>query len=146
MNMVYCTICRQEVEYGIEKDICHRFKGKEIHVEVSTGICKKCNTKLFVEELEDANIRKKVKAYQLEKGMIQPNKIISMRYKYKITQKELSEILDWPIDLLIVYESGNLQTEEENEKLKDVLYGSLLEKLVEEAYEKRRINRLTLKR
>jgi len=59
MEKVICQHCRKAVEYKVlEREEIDIIKGKEINFNEEFGVCIECNNEIWVGELNDRNIDK----------------------------------------------------------------------------------------
>ena len=58
MNKVFCEICRKDVDFKVEIEIIKsEVKGKEYVYTGLKGVCWECGSELYIQELEDENLR-----------------------------------------------------------------------------------------
>ena len=141
MKMVYCPYCRKDVDYKVEKREFKLFRGVEVNTYENVAICNCCSQDLYVNEIEDANIKRISEIYKEKESIITPEEIIGLRKKYDISQRELTGILGFGKMTINRYEKGSAPTKSQSEYLK-LLINSENEfiKKVKEAYKKNRIN------
>lgn len=128
-----CPECGEITEWE-EINQVEEFNIREEHIEVQTIIfrCPQCRT-----EYEDLNseidpYKQAYEEYRRRKGMVFPSQIISFRKKYKLTQRELSNLLGFGDITVSRYENGSLQDEAHDQLLKFVLDPANLLKLIKQ--------------
>lgn len=143
MKNVYCPYCRKDVDYKVEKRQFNVFRGVEVNTYENVAVCKCCKNDLYVNELEDANIKRISEIYKEKENIITPDEIVGLRRKYAISQRELTGILGFGKMTINRYENGAAPTKSQSEYLKLLIANEkeFLNK-VKEAYKK---NRITLK-
>ena len=133
MKNVYCPYCRKDVDYKVEKRQFNVFRGVEVNTYENVAVCKCCRNDLYVNELEDANIKRISEIYKEKENIITPDEIVGLRRKYAISQRELTSILDFGKMTINRYERGGLPTKSqsdyiklliENDEAKNVLVGA----------------------
>lgn len=63
-NIAFCPKCKRKVQYIIRKNIIEEYKGVEVNVKESIGVCSKCNKDIFVTELETENLKRLYQKYE----------------------------------------------------------------------------------
>lgn len=80
---VYCEKCNQKVEYLIITEVQEEYKNVKVNVEQNIGICSQCRERLYVDELEEANLDRLYTKYRELTG-----NIIEFREKYNIFKEK----------------------------------------------------------
>lgn len=80
---VYCEKCNQKVEYLIITEVKEEYKNVKVNVEQNIGICSQCKERLYVDELEEANLDRLYTKYRELTG-----NIIEFREKYNIFKEK----------------------------------------------------------
>lgn len=144
MMKAYCPVCRKENEYTIKKSLIEDFKGFKVNVEEDIAVCNECGEELFIEEIEDNNLKRLYEKYRELSGTISYQDIINLREKYNISQRELVAILNWGKMTINRYENGAIPSTSHNDLLKQMINDELFFKQkVEEAFHKNRITKKT---
>ena len=141
---VYCEKCNEKVEYLIINEVKEEYKNVKVNVEQNIGICSQCKERLYVTELEEANLDRLYTKYRELTGIVSPKDIIEFREKYNISQRELVAILDWGKMTINRYERGSLPNQSHSEILKLIINNeSYFREKVEDAYKAGRITEKT---
>ena len=141
---VYCEKCNEKVEYLIINEVKEEYKNVKVNVEQNIGVCSQCKERLYVTELEEANLDRLYKKYRELTGIVSPKDIIEFREKYNISQRELVAILDWGKMTINRYERGSLPNQSHSEILKLIINNeSYFREKVEDAYKAGRITEKT---
>lgn len=139
----YCPFCHKETEYSVEKRNVTKYKGVDINTFENVGVCLKCKNDLYIAELEDENIQRINDAYRRNTGLIKPEDIKEFRKKYRLSQRELSSILNYSKMTINRYENGELPTKSQSDYLKIIIHNPEdFEAIARKSYEN---NRITLK-
>ena len=137
---VYCEKCNEKVEYLIINEVKEEYKNVKVNVEQNIGVCSQCKERLYVTELEEANLERLYRKYRELTGIVSPKDIIEFREKYNISQRELVAILDWGKMTINRYERGSLPNQSHSEILKLIINNeSYFREKVEDAYNMGRI-------
>lgn len=141
---VYCEKCNEKVEYLVINEVKEEYKNVKVNVEQNIGICSQCKERLYVTELEEANLDRLYTKYRELTGIVSPKDIIEFREKYNISQRELVAILDWGKMTINRYERGSLPNQSHSEILKLIINNeSYFREKVENAYKSGRITEKT---
>lgn len=141
---VYCEKCNEKVEYLIINEVKEEYKNVKVNVEQNIGVCSQCKERLYVTELEEANLERLYTKYRELTGIVSPKDIIEFREKYNISQRELVAILDWGKMTINRYERGSLPNQSHSEILKLIINNeSYFREKVEDAYKAGRITEKT---
>ena len=137
---VYCEKCNEKVEYLVINEVKEEYKNVKVNVEQNIGVCSQCKERLYVTELEEANLDRLYTKYRELTGIVSPKDIIEFREKYNISQRELVAILDWGKMTINRYERGSLPNQSHSEILKLIINNeSYFREKVEDAYNRGRI-------
>ena len=141
---VYCEKCNEKVEYLVINEVKEEYKNVKVNVEQNIGVCSQCKERLYVTELEEANLDRLYTKYRELTGIVSPKDIIEFREKYNISQRELVAILDWGKMTINRYERGSLPNQSHSEILKLIINNeSYFREKVEDAYKAGRITEKT---
>lgn len=144
MEKAFCPECNEWVEYNIKSGIIKDYKGKEVNVEEKIAYCNTCRNELFVEEIEEENLKRLYDEYRKVAGIVSPEDIIKLRKKYGLSQRELGNILGWGKMTVNRYERGALPDKSHSDLIKLLLENDeVLRGKVEEAYKEGRITEKT---
>jgi len=134
----------EEVEYTIEEREIENFKGYAVNVKEEVPVCSKCNEEIFVESIENENLKRLYEKYRIMAGIVTPEEIKNFRSKHDISQREMVAILDWGKMTINRYEKGAVPNASHNDILKWIINNEelFLEK-AEQAYERNRITEKT---
>ncbi len=137
---IYCSKCNENVEYLIINELKEEYKNVKVNVEQNIGVCSQCKERLYVTELEEANLERLYRKYRELTGIVSHKDIIEFREKYNISQRELVTILDWGKMTINRYERGSLPNQSHSEILKLIINNeSYFRGKVEDAYNMERI-------
>lgn len=144
MKKVYCPYCKKDIEYNIEKRDVKEFRGIKINSYEDVAMCKKCNNDLYVNEIENENNKRIYEVYRKKMDIINPQDIINLREKYKISQRELTAILGFGKMTINRYERGGLPTKSQSDYIKLLIDNdNEFIKKAEEAYKNSCISKKT---
>ena len=140
----YCPYCRKEEEYKIEKRKVNKFKGILVNTFENVGVCEKCKNDLYINDLENENLKRLYKVYRKNANIITPKEIINLRKKYDLSQRELTAILEFGKMTINKYERGATPTKTQSDYLKLLINNEkeFLNK-VTEAFNKKNISEKT---
>lgn len=127
---VFCPECRNDVDYivndvpmnGTLRGETYSYIGKEAR-------CKNCNTELFIDEINDYNLKALYDELRRSKNIISLDKILEISKKYAIGKRPLSRLLGWGEQTFTRYCDGDIPTRQ---------YSDILQKIYDDprAYEK----------
>ena len=141
---VFCPYCNKEVEYRIDKRKISKFKNVEIDTYEEVGVCSLCDKDLYVNELEIKNDKRIYDLYRKKAKLIAPQDIVKFREKYKISQRELTQILGMGKMTINRYENGAVPTKSQSDYLKMLIENEEeFIKLVDKAYKNNNISEKT---
>lgn len=112
-NLIFCEECRDDVEYTITevpmvgkiKDIEYSYTGKEAR-------CIHCNTRVYVPEINDFNLKALYEVYRKENGIVSLDVILAIPKKYAIGKRPLSLLLGWGEQTFSRYCDGDMPTKQ----------------------------------
>lgn len=118
----YCPICKKDTErLVISRDEKFIIRGEELQVSIQVEECSNCHTEFQDMNSEYDPLSIAFEKYRALKRMLQPNQIIEFRKKYKLTQRELGDLLGFGAVTLSRYENGALQDEAHDKLLRFIL-------------------------
>ena len=132
-NLIFCEECRDDVEYTItEVPMIGKIKGIEYHYIGKEVRCVKCNTSVYVPEINDSNLKALYEVYRKENGIVSLDIILAIPKKYAIGKRPLSLLLGWGEQTFSRYCDGDIPTKQYSEiltKIYDdpIYYAELLE-------------------
>ena len=116
-----CLSCMEEHTVHLVKVIdSNKFKGEQVEFEAFYEYCS--NSK---EYSEDEGMMKKNSlafkdAYRKKVGLLTSDEIRAIREKYDISQKDLSEVLDWGMATITRYENHQIQDRAHDDILRKI--------------------------
>lgn len=132
-NLIFCEECRDDVEYTItEVQMIGKIKGIEYHYIGKEARCVKCNTSVYVPEINDYNLKALYEVYRKENGIVSLDVILAIPKKYAIGKRPLSLLLGWGEQTFSRYCDGDIPTKQYSEILTKIYeeplyYAELLE-------------------
>ena len=132
-NLIFCEECRDDVEYTItEVPMIGKIKGIEYHYIGKEARCVKCNTSVYVPEINDYNLKALYEVYRKENGIVSLDVILAIPKKYVIGKRPLSLLLGWGEQTFSRYCDGDIPTKQYSEILTKIYedplyYAELLE-------------------
>ncbi len=116
-----CLLCMEEHEVDTVKLLDEEiFKGEELSFEATYEYCANSDEYLETEEMIKANSLAMKDAYRTKVGLLTSEEIIRVRQKYKVSQKDFSEILDWGKATITRYENHQVQDRAHDEVLRKI--------------------------
>lgn len=116
-----CMQCMEEhVVQVISDDLTEEYKGIEVTYHAYFEYCDNTDELLETEEMMRANALAMRDAYRERLGLLTSAEIIKIREKYRVSQKDFSEILGW---------GGATITRYENFQVQDRIHDDMLRKL-----------------
>ncbi len=103
-------------------------RNENIRLEIPYIKCDVCEEEFFDLDIDPLDLA--YRQYRSKYNMIQPEQIKDLRKKYKLTQKDLSNLLGWGGATISRYENGALQDEAHDKVLHLVMDPKNLKKLV----------------
>lgn len=141
----YCGYCDRDEEYNIVVRDVDEFDGVKLNnCKEKVALCKKCNSRIFIEELESENRKNILSAYRKALNLITPEELIEFRNKYYISQRELSSILGYAKMTINKYERGAIADKSHSSYLKIIINNDKeFLKITQDAYDQKRITEKT---
>lgn len=132
-NLVFCEECREDVGYTVtEVPMVGTIKGIEYHYTGKEARCIGCNTRIYVPEINDSNLKALYEVYRQENGIVSLDVILAIPEKYAIGKRPLSLLLGWGEQTFSRYCDGDMPIKQYSEILtrvykEPVYYAELLE-------------------
>lgn len=132
-NLVFCEECRKDVEYTIKEiQMAGIIKGTEYHYTGKEARCISCNSRVYVPEINDSNLKALYEVYRKENGIVPLDVIRAIPEKYAIGKRPLSLLLGWGEQTFSRYCDGDMPTKQYSEILTRIYenptyYAELLE-------------------
>lgn len=106
----YCEKCEKEMETRVQQ-VNQDFQVKEqmVNSTIRVRICEVCGEEVWDEVLERENERRVFSAYRKKVGLLQPEEILEIRKKYKVSQATFAKILGFGAKTITRYENGSIQ-------------------------------------
>ena len=93
---IFCENCRNDVEYNvIEEQMIGTIKGETYTYTGKVAKCKECKSDIFVNSINDYNLKALYDVYREENGIISLEKVLGICEKYNISKRPLSLLLGW---------------------------------------------------
>ena len=130
---VFCENCRNDVEYNvIEEQMIGTIKGETYTYTGKVAKCKECNSDIFVNSINDYNLKALYDVYREENGIISLEKVLGICEKYNISKRPLSLLLGWGEQTYSRYCNGDIPSKQYSDILNKiyespVFYSELLE-------------------
>lgn len=116
-----CLSCMEEHKVDVVEVVEHeRFKGVDVDFVAIYEYCSDADEFLANEEMIRANNLAVKDAYREKTGLLTSREIICLREKYGISQKDLSEILDWGMATITRYENHQVQDRAHDDILRKI--------------------------
>ena len=141
----YCGNCDSTQEYDIVDRVVEEFDGVKLKdCKERVALCKKCGSRIYIEDLESENRKNILNAYRKALNLITPDELIEFRNKYYISQRELSAILGYGKMTINKYERGALADKSHSTYLKVIINNdNEFIRVTKEAFAQKRITEKT---
>ena len=120
-EMKLCLSCMEEHEVEIvtvpEEML---FKGEKVNFNATYEYCSNIDELSSTEEFLRKNGLTMKDAYRHKEGLLTASEIITIREKYRISQKEFSEVLDWGMATITRYENHQVQDRAHDDILRKI--------------------------
>lgn len=116
---VFCEECRNDVEFTVTNmlmKVTITYLGKIAH-------CIDCGTEVYVEELNDYNLKALYDKYREKNGIISLDTILKNPDKYTIGKRSLSLLLGWGEQTFPRYCDGDVPTKQYSDILQKIYEG-----------------------
>lgn len=98
MKRAYYPECNEWVGYHIRTNLINEYKGKEVNVTENIACCEICGNDIFVEEIEEENLKRLYDKYREVAGIIRPEgkgaELLGIRYIIGLSNKAVFK-LQW---------------------------------------------------
>ena len=146
MSKVFCEECRKFVEYDVfEELVTVTLKNTEIRYKEKYAKCKECGCDIFVEELNDLNLRAVNDKYREINDIMSLAKVIEIPEMYNIGKRPLSLLLGWGEQTYTRYCDDYIPLPQYSDLLKKI-YNNPYEYLLILEKNKDKISNITYKR
>ena len=116
-----CLMCMEEHEVEtIEIEDREIYKGVEVSFDSIFEYCSNSDEYIETEEMIRNNSLAMKDAYRKKVGLLTSNEIIDIRDKYKVSQKDFSDILDWGKATITRYENHQVQDRVHDDVLRKI--------------------------
>ena len=117
-KLAFCEECCNDVEYTVtEIPMVGTIKGIEYHYTGKEARCIRCNTRIYVPEINDFNLKALYEVYRKENGIVSLDVILAIPEKYAIGKRPLSLLLGWGEQTFSRYCDGDMPTKQYSEIL-----------------------------
>lgn len=133
MKKVFCENCRNDVEYSIiEEQMIGTIKGETYTYTGKVAKCKEYKSDIFVNSINDYNLKALYDVYREKNGIISLEKILGICEKYNISKRPLSLLLGWGEQTYSRYCNGDIPSKQYSDILNKiyespVFYSEILE-------------------
>lgn len=121
---VFCEECRNDVEFTVtNKQMEGTIKGETYIYLGKIAHCIDCDSEIYVEEINDFNLKALYDKYREEHGIVSLDIILKILDKYSIGKRPLSLLLGWGEQTYSRYCDGDVPTKQ---------YSDILQKIYDE--------------
>ncbi|MBE7065141.1 MAG: DUF4065 domain-containing protein [Ruminococcaceae bacterium] len=133
-NKTFCLECGCDVNYSIVSEVVEIFgRGVKFCCAEMSAYCNVCGEKLYVPEINDANVNSREEAYRKAMQLISVSEIQDIMEKYNIGAGPLAKLLGFGEITINRYLSGQLPSKAHSEKLFELKNNrQLMERLLED--------------
>ena len=118
---VFCEECRDDVEFVVTNNQLEgTIKGEKYNYLGKTAHCIDCNSEIYVEEINDYNLKVLYDKYRKSHGIISLETILKIPEKYAIGKRPLSLLLGWGEQTFSRYCEGDVPTKQYSEILQKI--------------------------
>ena len=105
-----CYMCSETHDVLIvEETQKTNYKGEEIVYSGVYEYCEYADEMFESEEMINVNRLKLIDVYRAKVGLLNSSQIVALREKYKLSQKDFSEMLEWGLATITRYENHQVQ-------------------------------------
>lgn len=121
MEKLFCHLCDRDNEFETrDGEFIYTVRNENFVVKGNRAFCKvHSQEELFHKEYDSENQNKAFQLYREKHGIIAPEEIKKLRDKYKLNQREFSQLLGFGEITISRYERGSLPTLAQNQIIKD---------------------------
>lgn len=121
---VFCEECRNDVHFTVtNKQMDGTIKGERYTYLGKIAHCIDCGAEIYVEKLQDYNLKALYDKYREKKGIISLDTILKISQKYAIGKRPISLLLGWGEQTFSRYCDGDIPTKQ---------YADMLQKIYDE--------------
>lgn len=121
-KMDFCTECRKETEYTLEKrEYRQKIKGVEYSFDITVAICSECGAEMSPLGLIDKNVKEIDEQYRACEGIVSVEDIERLMKIYKIGKSPLSLALGFGEVTITRYLSGQIPSKEYSDIMRKAL-------------------------
>lgn len=130
---VFCEECRKDVDYIVDdQHMTGTIKGEVYNYIGKMARCKECNSEIYVDEINDYNLKALYDEYRKKNDIISLDEIKEICQKYNIGKRPLSLLLGWGEQTFSRYCDGDIPTKQYSDMLKKIyrdphFYNQILE-------------------
>ena len=118
---VFCEECREDVEFTVTNNkIEGTIKGEKYNYLGKVAHCIDCNSEIYVEEINDYNLKILYDKYREKHGIVSLETILKIPEKYAIGKRPLSLLLGWGEQTFSRYCDGDVPTKQYSEVLQKI--------------------------
>ncbi len=131
---IFCDECRNDVTFVVtNKQMDGTIKGEKYSYLGKAANCVDCDSEIYVEEINDYNLKALYDRYRGKNGIISLDKILKISEKYAIGKRPLSLLLGWGEQTFSRYCDGDVPTKQYSDILQKIYddpryYEDILEK------------------
>ena len=119
-NFDFCTICRKNTKYTLQKrNVTKVIRGKEYIFNITVAICSECGEEINIRGLIDKNIQEVDEQYRKYENIVSINDIKKLMKKYKLEKEQLSFILGFDKMVITRYLTGRIPSKENSDSIKN---------------------------
>ncbi|WP_156286013.1 type II TA system antitoxin MqsA family protein [Oceanivirga salmonicida] len=130
---IFCEECRKDTDFVfIKKQMLGTIKGETYTYIGKVSYCNECKSEVYVNEINDFNLKALYDKYREKNDIISLNKILEISLKYDIGKRPLSLLLGWGEQTFSRYCDGDIPTKQYSDILKKIyedpkFYNQILE-------------------
>ncbi len=118
---VFCDECRNDVTFIVKNEQMEgTIKGEKYTYLGKTAHCIDCNSEIYVEEINDYNLKALYDKYREKQGIVSLDTVLKISEKYAIGKRPLSLLLGWGEQTFSRYCDGDVPTKQYSEILQKI--------------------------
>lgn len=118
---VFCEECRNDVDFTVvNKQMDGTIKGETYTYLGKVAHCIDCNSEIYVEEINDYNLKELYDKYREKHGIVSLDTILKISEKYAMGKRPLSLLLGWGEQTFSRYCDGDVPTKQYSEILQRI--------------------------